>query len=134
MAELQPAVILVEDSPYESALAYLALTRETSSVVQVPDLRAAARLASGGGKGLAILGRGAIKRASNRQVRALGIPAIGIGAHLSEADDRRARAAGLRAVYRRPGEWKAYLALLGKVLAEWRVTRTDLALRPARTS
>jgi len=134
MAELQPAVILVEDSPYETALAYLALTRATSSVVQVPDLRAAARLASGGGKGLAILGRGAIKRASSRQLRALGIPAIGIGAHLSEADDRRARAAGLRAVYRRPGEWKAYLALLGRVLAEWRVTRTDSALRPAHTS
>src|SRR5258706_15114765 len=107
MAEPQPAVILVEDSPYESALAYLALTRETSLVVQVPDLRAAARLASGGGKGLAILGRRAIKRASNRQLRELGIPAVGIGAHLSEADDRRARAAGVRAVYRRPGGGKA---------------------------
>jgi len=131
----QPAVILVEDSPYESALAYVALTRETSSVVQVADLREAARLASGGGRGLAILGHRAIRRASNRQLRALGIPAVGIiGTHLSEADDRRARAAGLRAVYRRPGDWKAYLELLGRVLAEFRVTRTDLALRPARTS
>jgi hypothetical protein len=64
----------------------------------------------------------------------MGIPAVGIGAHLSEADDRRARAAGVRAVYQRPGEWKAYLELLGRVLAEWRVTRTDSALRPARTS
>ncbi len=134
MVKLQPAVILVEDSPYEAALSYLALTRETSSVVQVPNLRAAARFASGGGRGLAILGRGAIKRASNRQLRALGIPAVGIGTHLSEADDRRARAAGLCAVYRRPGDWKAYLELLGRVLAEWRLTRTDLALRPARTS
>lgn len=134
MAEPQTAVILVEDSPYESALAYVALTRETCSVVQVPDLRAAVRLASSGGKGLAILGRRAIRRASNRQLRALGIPAVGIGAHLSEADDRRARAAGLRAVYRRPGEWQAYLELLGRVLAEWRVIRADSALLPARTS
>jgi len=134
MAESQPEVILVEDSPYEPALAYLALTRETSSVVQVPDLRTAARLAYGGGKGLAILGQRAIKRASNRQLRALGIPAVGIGANLSEADDRRARAAGLSAVYRRPREWQAYLALLGQVLAEWRVTRTGLAPHPARTS
>jgi len=130
----QPAVILVEDSPYESALAYVALTREISSVVQVPDLREAVRLASGGVRGLAILGQRAIRRASNRQLRALGIPAVGIGTSLSEADDRRARAAGLRALYRRPRDWKAYLDLLGRVLAEWRVTRTDSALRPARSS
>ena len=131
---MPPHVILVEDSPYESALAYVALTRKISSVVQVPDLREAARLAPGGGMGLAILGQRAIRRASNRQLRALGIPAVGIGIHLSEADGRRARAAGLHAVYRRPRDWKAYLELLGRVLAEWRVTRTDLALRPARTS
>ncbi|MEA3195898.1 MAG: hypothetical protein QOD26_4231 [Betaproteobacteria bacterium] len=130
----EPGIILVEDSPYESALAYLALTRKASSVVQVASLRAAARLASGGGAGLAILGRGAITRVSDRQVRALGIPAVAIGAHLTDADDRRALAAGVRAVYRRPGEWAAYLALLGRVLAEWRVTRKDSARRRARTS
>ena len=110
----QPAVILVEDSPYESALAYVALTRETSSVVQVADLREAARLASGGG-GLAILGQRAIKQASNRQLRALGIPAVG-GVRLSNEDRRRAFAAGVSAVYNRPRSWNAYLALIASVL------------------
>jgi len=112
----QPAVILVEDSPYESALAYVALTRETSSVVQVADLREAARLASGGGRGLAILGQRAIRQASNRQLRALGIPAVGIGVRLSNEDRRRAFAAGVSAVYNRPRSWNAYLALIASVL------------------
>ena len=119
----QPAVILVEDSPYESALAYVALTRETSSVVQVPDLREAARLAAGGGRGLAILGQRAIRSASNRQLRALGIPAVGIGVRLSNEDRRRAFAAGVRAVYDRPRSWKAYLALIASVLEKQEFVR-----------
>lgn len=130
----EPAIVLVEDSPYESALAYLALTRNTSTVFQVPDLPAAARLASAGGVGLAILGPRALASVSGGQVRALGIPAIGIGVHQTEADVHRALGAGLRAVYRRPREWKAYLALVGHVVAEWLVTRRDSAPLPARTS
>lgn len=106
-------VLLVEDSPYESALAYLALTRTTSSVIQAPNLRTAARMASRAR--LAILGPRAIARISNRQVRALGIPAVGIGVRLSDADKRRAFAAGVRAVYERPRGWKAYLALFEQI-------------------
>ena len=106
-------VILVEDSPYESALAYLALSRTIPSVLQAPDLRAAARLAPRAQ--LAILGPRAVSRVSNREVRALGIPAVGIGVRLSEADRRRAFAAGVRAVYERPRGWKAYLKLLEKI-------------------
>jgi len=111
----EPGIILVESSPYESALAYLALTQATSSVIQAPDLRAAARLASSGGVGLAILGPRAITRVSPRQLRALRIPAVGIGVRLSDADRRRAVAAGVRAVYERPRGWKAYLALLVEI-------------------
>ena len=106
-------VLLVEDSPYESALAYLALTRTTPSVIQAPDLRTAARLARGAR--LAILGRRAISRISNREVRALGIPAVGIGVRLSEAEQRRALAAGVRAVYARPRAWRDYLTLLEQI-------------------
>ena len=106
-------VILVEDSPYESALAYLALTRTTPSVLQAPNLRSASRLAQGAR--LAILGRRAISRISRRQVRALGIPAVGIGVRLSEAERRRAVAAGVRAVYERPRIWRDYLALLEEI-------------------
>lgn len=106
-------VILVEDSPYESALAYLALSRTTPSVIQAPNLRTAARLASGAR--LAILGPRAIARISRRQIRALGIPAVGIGVRFSEAEQRRALAAGLRAVYARPRAWRDYLALLEQI-------------------
>ena len=106
-------VLLVEDSPYESALAYLALSRMTPSVIQAPNLRTAARLARDAR--LAILGARAIARISQRQVRALGIPAVGIGARLSEAEQQRALAAGVRAVYARPRTWRDYLALLEKI-------------------
>jgi hypothetical protein len=112
MAE-QAGVLLVEDSPYESALAYLALTRTTASVIQARDLRSAARLASRAR--LAILGPRAISRISDREVRALGIPAVGIGIRLSNAARRRAIAAGVRAVYERPRGWKAYLALFEEI-------------------
>src|SRR6185503_9889095 len=106
-------VILVEDSPYEAALAYLALSRTTPSVSQAPNLRTAARLASSAR--LAILGSRAIARISRRQVRALGIPAVAIGVRLSAAEQRRALAAGVRAVYARPRVWRDYLALLEQI-------------------
>jgi hypothetical protein len=106
-------VILVEDSPYESALAYVALTQTAPSVIQAPNLRMATRLARGAR--LAILGSRALARVSSRQVRALGIPAVGIGVRLSAEDRRRAFAAGVRAVYERPRGWKAYLALLEEI-------------------
>jgi hypothetical protein len=106
-------VILVEDSPYESALAYLALTRTTPSVIQAPDLRTAARMASGAR--LAILGPSAIVRISHRQLRALGIPAVAIGVRFSAAEQQRALAAGVRAVYARPRVWRDYLALLEQI-------------------
>ena len=101
-------------SPYESALAYLALTQTTPSVIQAPNLRKAVRHARSAR--LAILGSGALARISNRQVRALGIPAVGIGVRLSNEDRRRAFAAGVRAVYDRPRNWQAYLALIASVL------------------
>ena len=125
-------VILVEGSPYESALAYLALSSETSSVIQVPDLRAARRDVTGGTVPvkLAILGRAAIARASDWQIKALQVPAVGIAAGLSDADRRRALEAGIDAVYSRPRRWKDYLALVARVLA----TRTDSARRPDLTN
>jgi hypothetical protein len=110
---MPPGVILVEDSPYESALAYLALSRTTPLVMQAPDLRTAARLAPRAR--FAVLGPRAMSRISNRLVRSLGIPAVGIGVRLSDADRRRAIAAGVRAVYERPRGWQAYLALFEKI-------------------
>ena len=126
---MPPAVILVEDSPYESALAYLALSRTTPSVIHAQDLRAAARMA--GGAGLAILGPRAMTRISGRQVRALGIPAVAIGVRLTNADRRRAFAAGVRAVYDRPRDWSAYLELIASVVEL--ATRKGSRLRPGPT-
>jgi hypothetical protein len=116
-----PGVILVEDSPYESALAYLALTQATPSVIQAPNIRKAARHARSAR--LAILGSRALARISDRQVRALGIPAVGIGVRVSDADRRRAFAAGVRAVYDRPRSWEAYLALIASVLEKQEFVR-----------
>ena len=110
---MPPGVILVEDSPYESALAYLALSRATDSVLQASDLCSAARLAHRAR--LAILGPRAVTRVSDQQVRALGIPTFGIGMHLSAADKRRALAAGLRAIYVRPRRWRDYVALFEQI-------------------
>jgi hypothetical protein len=127
-----PGVILVECSPYESALAYVALTRETPSVIQVPDLSAARRVVAGGTVPvkLAILGPGAIASASDQQIKALQVPAVGIAARLSDADRQRALAAGVRAVYTRPRRWKDYLELIAEVLA----TRTDSERHPTPTN
>ncbi len=108
-----PGVILVEDSPYEAALAYLALTQTTPSVIQASNLRKAARHARSAR--LAILGSRALACVSGREVRALGIPAVGIGVHLSTADKRRALAAGLCAVYTRPRSWRDYVALFEQI-------------------
>jgi hypothetical protein len=126
-----PGIVLVEDSPYESALAYLALSRNAPSVIPVKDLRAAARLASGGGVGMAILGSRAIARISDRHVRALGVPAVGIGTRLTAEERSRALAAGVKAVYRRPSTWQAYLALIARLVAP---IRRDSARRRARSS
>jgi hypothetical protein len=115
---MPPGVILVEDSPYESALAYLALSQATAFVIQAPDLSAAVRLAPRAR--LAVLGPRAMSRVSDGQVRALGIPAVGIGVRLSDADRRRAFAAGMRAVYDRPRDWKAYVALITSLVAPTR--------------
>jgi hypothetical protein len=41
---------------------------------------------------------------------------VGIGVRVSDADRRRAFAAGVRAVYDRPRSWDAYLALIASVL------------------
>ena len=106
-------VILVEDSPYESALAYVALSRTTPSVIQAPNRRSAARMAAGAR--LASLGQRAIARISRREVRALGIPAVAIGVRFTHAEQRRALAAGVRAVYARPRTWRDYLALLEQI-------------------
>lgn len=117
----EPGIILIEDSPYESALAYLALTRTTPSVIQAPNLRTAARLAPRAR--LAILGPRAMARISSRQIRALGIPAVGIGVRLSDADQRRALAAGVRAVYTRPRGWQDYLALFASLVETQELVR-----------
>lgn len=137
-------VLLVENSQAESTLACAALAlRPEIAVLAVSDVPAAIDLLQKRGDDteveIAILGRDALGAAAGRLVEALSrsgreIPVIGIAAGLRESDRRRALAAGVRAVYDRPRDWKTYSSFLRNVVAAWLATRKDSARRPARTS
>ena len=127
-------VLLVEENPVEATLACAALALQPDvAVLAVSDVPAAIDLLKRqGGQGsvtLAILGRHAIERGAGRLVKELSrqgtdVPVIGIAGEVRAAERARALEAGVSAFYDRPHGWNAYSALMAKVLAEWRVTRT----------
>jgi len=137
-------VLLIENSQAESTLACAALAlRPEIAVLAVRDVPAAIDLLQKrGGESeveIAILGRDAIGGSAGRLVEALSragreIPVIGIAAGVRESDRKRALAAGVRAVYDRPRDWKTYSNFMRNVVAGWLATRKDLARRPVRTS
>ncbi len=137
-------VLLIENSQAESTLACAALALHPEiAVLAVSDVPAAIDLLQKGGSasevGIAILGRDAIGSSAGKLIEALSragraIPVIGIAAGLRESDRRRALAAGVRAVYDRPRDWKSYSAFMQSLLAEWLATRKDSARRRGRTS
>ena len=137
-------VLLIESSRAESTLACAALAlRPEIAVLTVSDVPAAIDLLQKGGGvsevGIAILGRDAIGRPAGKLVEALSragraVPVIGIAAGLRESDRKRALAAGVRAVYDRPRDWKSYAGVMQSLLAEWLATRKDSAPRRGRTS
>jgi len=137
-------VLLIENSRAESTLACAALAlRPEIAVLTVSDVPAAIDLLQKGGGvsevGIAILGRDAIGRPAGKLVEALSragraVPVIGIAAGLRESDRKRALAAGVRAVYDRPRDWKSYAGVMQSLLAEWLATRKDSAPRRGRTS
>jgi hypothetical protein len=105
----RPAVLLLEDNPHEATLAESALLFVGAQVVESPE-RAV----------VAVLGRKALAEYSGK----LKIPAVAIVPDISEAERRRALAAGVQ-VYERPPTWQGYTALLGRALAAWLPTRKD---------
>lgn len=137
-------VLLIENSQAESALACAALAlRPETAVLTVSDVPAAIDLLQKGEGasevGIAILGRDAIGGSAGKLIEALSragraIPVIGVAAGLRESDRRRALAAGVRAVYDRPRDWKSYSGFMQNLLTEWLATRKDSARPPARTS
>jgi CheY-like chemotaxis protein len=139
-----PTVLLIENSQAESTLACAALALSPEiAVLAVRDVPAAIDLLqTRGGEsqvGIAILGRDAIGGSAGKLVEALSrigrdIPVIGVAAGLRESDRKRAMAAGVRAVYDRPRDWKTYSSFMCNLVAGWLATRKDSARRPARTS
>ncbi len=129
-------VLLVEDSPAEATLACAALAlRCAAEVLAVRDIPAALDILGRRGNGhspvqIAILGREAIAGQVGKLVQALsaaggGVPVVGIADGLGQTERTRALGTGVRALYDRPGEWRAYSALMGRVLSEWGVARSD---------
>jgi CheY-like chemotaxis protein len=137
-------VLLIENNQAESTLACAALAlRPEIAVLAVRDVPAAIDLLQRRGResevGIAILGRDAIGGSAGKLVEALSrigrdIPVIGVAAGLRESNRKRAMAAGVRAVYDRPRDWKTYSKFMCNLVAGWLATRKDLARHPARTS
>lgn len=121
-------ILLIENDPTEAVLATAAVAlRSDAEVVRVPDLPAAARLLGRSRVGLAILGRQAISAAEPGLLQGFvsgGVPVIGVGPALADADREKALAAGVTQVHERPQQWPAYRVLVARLLAEWLPTRT----------
>lgn len=122
-------ILLIESDPAEAVLASAAVAlRSDVEVLRAPNLRAGADMLGEAPVGLAILGRQAIGSADPTLLQAFvsgGVPVIGLGVALGEAERQRALAAGVREVHERPREWPAYRTLIARLLSEWLPTRTD---------
>jgi len=66
------------------------------------------------------------------EARKLGIPVVAITGGLGANVRQKAIDTGVREVYERPSEWRAYAALIESVMS--RFIRTDSPPRPGRTS
>lgn len=122
-------ILLIESDPAEAVLASAAVAlRSDVEVLRAPNLRAAADMLGEAPVGLAILGRQAIGSADPTLLQAFvsgGVPVVGLGVALGEAERQRALAAGVREVHERPREWPAYRTLIARLLSEWLPSRTD---------
>jgi len=115
------SILLIEDSSSESGLACIAiaLRRPGARVHEAPGLQEAlAFLERDASARLVILGWRALKEAP-AQLAKSGLPIVGFAASLSEADKRRALECGVRAIYDRPNDWRAYCNALEALLDEW---------------
>ena len=118
-------MLLIEESAAEAALMAAALAlRPGVRVLEAPDARAAVTQLESPQSAvvLAFAGTAALidpPTALLQRLEAQGIPVVGVAAGLSEAEKRRALAAGVREVHDRPGAWRPYAELIESVAARF---------------
>ena len=129
---------MIEENAAEAALVAAALAlRPEVQVVDAPDLSGALeRLqAPAAPFGLAIVGARALAASTAELVGRLGakgVPVVAIAAGLAADARQKALDTGVREVYDRPNEWRAYADLIELVMS--RFIQTDSPPRPTRTS
>jgi DNA-binding NarL/FixJ family response regulator len=132
------SVLVIEENAAEAALVAAALAlRPEVQVVDAPDLSGALeRLqAPAAPFGLAIVGARALATSTAELVGRLGakgVPVVVIAAGLAADARQKALDTGVREVYDRPSEWRAYADLIELVMS--RFIRTDSPPRPNRTN
>ena len=130
-------MLVIEDNAAEAALVAAALAlRPEVQVVDAPICRsrwnAWGRLPP---FGLAIVGARALASSTAELVGRLGakgVPVVVIAAGLAADARQKALDTGVREVYDRPSEWRAYADLIESVMS--RFIRTDSPPRPNRTN
>ena len=131
-------MLVIEENAAEAALVAAALAlRPEVQVVDAPDLSGALeRLqAPAAPFGLAIVGARALATSNAELVGRLGakgVPVVVIAAGLAADARQKALDTGVREVYDRPSEWRAYADLIESVMS--RFIRTDSPPRPNRTN
>ena len=131
-------MLVIEENAAEAALVAAALAlRPEVQVVDAPDLSVALeRLqAAAAPFGLAIVGARALATSTAELVGRLGakgVPVVVIAAGLAADARQKALDTGVREVYDRPSEWRAYADLIESVMS--RFIRTDSPPRPNRTN
>ena len=108
-------VLLVEANPTDAALAgiAIALRRPRARVSEARNLSDALPTSR-----VAILGYEALKQAPGKLGGCTSV-VIGFAPRLSDAERQRALDSGVRAVYERPLEWRAFCDALEKMLDDW---------------
>ena len=131
-------MLVIEENAAEAALVAAALAlRPEVQVIDAPDLPGALeRLQMPAAPfGLAIVGARALRGSTAElvgQLGAKGVPVVVIAAGLADDARQKALDTGVREVYDRPSEWRAYADLIESVMN--RFIRTDSPPRPGRTS
>ena len=132
------SVLVIEENAAEAALVAAALAlRPEVQVLDAPDLQGALQRlqAPAAPVGLAIVGARALGASTAELVSRLGakgIPVVAITGGLAANVRQKALDTGVREVYERPSEWRAYAELIESVMS--RFIRTDSPPRPGRTS
>ena len=116
-------IILVEEDLTESALACIAiaLRRPGTKVLEARSLGEARRLLAAGSPALVVLGWTALRNGLEAFFEALHGRAnvVGLAANLGKDGLERAARLGVKRVYHKPVEWKAYVGVVERLMVDW---------------